>query len=790
MAKKSDTTTSPRNLVIVESPAKAKTIEGYLGSDYLVKSSYGHIRDLNKSDLCIDIENGYKPQYTVPADKKELVEELRRLSSKADVVWLASDEDREGEAISWHIFDELNLPVDKTRRIVFHEITKPAILKAIETPRQIDTNLVDAQQARRVLDRLVGYELSPVLWKKVKPSLSAGRVQSVAVRLLVEREREIQNFKSESSFRVVALLEVEQGGKRHIIKAVLPKKLATRPEAEAFLQTCQNASFSIGSIEKKPAKRTPSAPFTTSTLQQEASRKLGYSVSQTMVLAQKLYEAGKITYMRTDSVNLSETALDATKAQIESQFGPRYHKQRKFATKSKGAQEAHEAIRPTYMENLSAGGDNQEKKLYELIWKRTITSQMADAELEKTVIKINISGTPEQLEAQGEVIVFDGFLRVYSESKDDGDVNIEESEDSGLLPAVETGQPAALQELTATQKFASSPPRYTEASLVKKLEELGIGRPSTYAPTISTIQKRNYVVKEDRDGTKRMYDVLTLKNHQIRDEVKSEITGAEKNKLFPTDIGSVVNDFLTEHFDQILDYHFTAKVEKEFDEIAEGLKNWSNMIDSFYKPFHVTVNKTLEESERATGSRMLGTQPSSGKNVYVRIGRYGPLAQIGETEDEDKKFANLRKGMRLETITLEEALDLFKLPRSVGAFEEKEMVIGIGRFGPYIRHNSAFYSLGKEDDPMTVTSDRAVEIIENKREADAKKVISKFDTDPVISVLNGRFGPYITKGKDNYKIPKDRDPQTLTLEDCEKIIETIGVAKPTRKPARGATKKK
>jgi DNA topoisomerase I len=790
MAKKSDTTTSPRNLVIVESPAKAKTIEGYLGSDYLVKSSYGHIRDLNKSDLCIDIENGYKPQYTVPADKKELVEELRRLSSKADVVWLASDEDREGEAISWHIFDELNLPVDKTRRIVFHEITKPAILKAIETPRQIDTNLVDAQQARRVLDRLVGYELSPVLWKKVKPSLSAGRVQSVAVRLLVEREREIQNFKSESSFRVVALLEVEQGGKRHIIKAVLPKKLATRPEAEAFLQTCQNASFSIGSIEKKPAKRTPSAPFTTSTLQQEASRKLGYSVSQTMVLAQKLYEAGKITYMRTDSVNLSETALDATKAQIESQFGPRYHKQRKFATKSKGAQEAHEAIRPTYMENLSAGGDNQEKKLYELIWKRTITSQMADAELEKTVIKINISGTPEQLEAQGEVIVFDGFLRVYSESKDDGDVNIEESEDSGLLPAVETGQPAALQELTATQKFASSPPRYTEASLVKKLEELGIGRPSTYAPTISTIQKRNYVVKEDRDGTKRMYDVLTLKNHQIRDEVKSEITGAEKNKLFPTDIGSVVNDFLTEHFDQILDYHFTAKVEKEFDEIAEGLKNWSNMIDSFYKPFHVTVNKTLEESERATGSRMLGTQPSSGKNVYVRIGRYGPLAQIGETEDEDKKFANLRKGMRLETITLEEALDLFKLPRSVGAFEEKEMVIGIGRFGPYIRHNSAFYSLGKEDDPMTVTSDRAVEIIENKREADAKKVISKFDTDPVISVLNGRFGPYITKGKDNYKIPKDRDPQTLTLEDCEKIIETVGVAKPTRKPARGATKKK
>jgi DNA topoisomerase-1 len=788
MAKKSDTATSPRNLVIVESPAKAKTIEGYLGSDYLVKSSYGHIRDLNKSDLCIDIENGYKPQYTVPADKKDLVEELRRLSKKAEVVWLASDEDREGEAISWHIFDELNLPVEKTRRIVFHEITKPAILKAIETPRQIDTHLVDAQQARRVLDRLVGYELSPVLWKKVKPQLSAGRVQSVAVRLLVEREREVQNFKSESSFRVVALLEVEQGGKRHIIKAVLPKKLATRAEAEAFLQTCQNASFSIGSVEKKPAKRTPSAPFTTSTLQQEASRKLGYSVSQTMVLAQKLYEAGKITYMRTDSVNLSETALDATKAQIDSQFGPRYHKQRKFANKSKGAQEAHEAIRPTYMENLSAGGDNQEKKLYELIWKRTITSQMADAELEKTVIKINISGTPEQLEAQGEVIVFDGFLRVYSESKDDGDVNIDESEDSGLLPAVETGQTAALQELTATQKFASSPPRYTEASLVKKLEELGIGRPSTYAPTISTIQKRNYVLKEDRDGTKRMYDVLTLKNHQIRDEVKSEITGAEKNKLFPTDIGSVVNDFLTEHFDQILDYHFTAKVEKEFDEIAEGLKNWSMMIDSFYKPFHINVNKTLEESERATGSRLLGIEPVQGRNVYVRIGRYGPLAQIGESEDEDKKFANLRKGMRLETITLEEALDLFKLPRSVGAFEEYEMVIGIGRFGPYIRHNSAFYSLGKEDDPMTITSERAVEIIENKREADAKKVIAKFDTDPVISVLNGRFGPYITKGKDNYKIPKDRDPQTLTLEDCEKIIETVGVAKPARKPVKGATR--
>lgn len=756
-----------KNLIIVESPAKAKTIEGFLGKDFLVKSCYGHIRDLSKSDISIDLLNNYTPKYEVSADKKQIISELTKLAKEAEIVWLASDEDREGEAISWHLFETLKLKESNTRRIVFHEITKPAILKAIDSPRKIDQHLVDAQQARRILDRIVGYELSPVLWKKIKPSLSAGRVQSVSVRLLVEREREVINFNSESSFKIVANFDFVQNGKAYKLKAQLPKKFETKEKAEEFLNSCKQAEFKIGSVEKKPGKRTPSAPFTTSTLQQEASRKLGYSVSQTMVLAQKLYEAGKITYMRTDSVNLSQTALDSAKHQIDSQFGSKYHKSRQFTTKSKGAQEAHEAIRPTYFDQQTAGGDNQENKLYELIWKRTLASQMADAELEKTVVKINISTTSEILEAQGEVIVFDGFLKVYIESTDDV---IEEDDTSGLLPPVAAGMVLALKEMTATQRYTASPPRYTEASLVKKLEELGIGRPSTYAPTISTIQKRTYAVKEDREGIVRNYDLLTLKNSEVTSEIKTENTGAEKNKLFPTDIGIVVNDFLMEHFGNIMDFHFTAKVEKEFDEIAEGLQNWTKMIDSFYHPFHKDVERTLAESERANGVRLLGVDPKTGKNIYTRIGRYGALAQIGENDDEEKKFANLRQGQRLESLTFEEALELFKLPRTLAEFEGKDMVVGTGRFGPYIRHNSSFYSLAKTDDPLSVNEERAIEIILNKRKSDAEKVISKFDVDPEIQVLNGRFGPYITKGKENFKIPKDMDAKLLTLAQCEAII--------------------
>jgi DNA topoisomerase-1 len=757
-----------KNLVIVESPAKAKTIEGFLGKEFLVKSCYGHIRDLSKSGISIDIGNNFAPNYEVSADKKQIISELTKLSKEAEIVWLASDEDREGEAISWHLYETLKLTDSKTRRIVFHEITKSAILKAIDTPRKIDQNLVNAQQARRILDRLVGYELSPILWKKVKPSLSAGRVQSVAVRLLVDREREVQGFSSESSFRILALLDFQHAGKAYTLKAQLPKKLATEAEARAFLESCLGASFSIGSIEKKPGRRTPSAPFTTSTLQQEASRKLGYSVSQTMVLAQRLYESGKITYMRTDSVNLSETALLAAKAQIDSQFGAKYHKSRKFTTKSKGAQEAHEAIRPTYMENQTTDGENQEKRLYELIWKRTLASQMADAELEKTIVKINISTAKEQLEASGEVIIFDGFLKVYAESTDELS---EEEEDSGLLPPVETGKALTLKEITATQRFSNSPPRYTEAALVKKLEELGIGRPSTYAPTISTIQKRNYVLKEDREGTTRNYLLLTLRDNTISSDQKTENTGAEKNKLFPTDIGVVVNDFLLEHFEKIMDFNFTANVEKEFDEIAEGGQDWTKMIEQFYSPFHKDVERTLVESDRATGARLLGQDPKTGKNVYVRIGRYGALVQIGESDDEDKKFSNLKQGQRIETLTFEEAMELFKLPRSLGDYEDKEMVIGTGRFGPYIRHNSAFYSLPKTEDPLSITKERSIEIVEAKRLADSQKVIRKFETEPEIQVLNGRYGPYIAKGKENFKIPKGMDPQGLTLADCEAIIK-------------------
>jgi len=782
-----------KNLVIVESPAKAKTIGGFLGPDFLVKSCFGHIRDLSKSDLAIDVENNYEPKYEVSPDKKEIIKELTKLAKEAEMVWLASDEDREGEAISWHLLEALNLDDSQTKRIVFHEITKPAILKAIEQPRTIDYNLVYAQQARRILDRLVGYELSPVLWKKIKPSLSAGRVQSVSVRLLVEREREVMAFSSVSTYRVVALLNFNHKGKDYTLKATLPRRIATMKEAEDFLNSCKNSSFTIGDVEKKPSRRSPSAPFTTSTLQQEASRKLGFSVTQTMVVAQKLYEAGRITYMRTDSVNLSETALNAAKKQITSAYGAEFHKLRQYTTKSKGAQEAHEAIRPTYMDQQYERGDNQENKLYDLIFKRTLASQMADAEIEKTVVKISISGINEQLEATGEVIIFEGFLKVYSESSDDV---VEDEDNAKLLPPVEVGMLLQMNELVATERFSSPPARYTEAALVKKLEELGIGRPSTYAPTISTIQKRNYVIKEEREGIQRNYHMLELKDSSISKQVKTEITGAEKNKLFPTDIGTVVNDFLVENFEQIMDYNFTATVEKEFDEIAEGLKSWSEMIHSFYKPFHQTVEKTLLEAERATGSRLLGVDPKTVKNIYARIGRYGPLVQIGENDDEEKIFANIPTDLRLESITIEQALELFKLPRKLDLFEDKEMTVGKGRFGPFIRHNSLFYSIPKGEDPMEITSERAIEIIKSKRKSDAEKVIKSFDeTDPLIQVLNGRWGPYIVKGKDNFKIPKGADPLILSLSDCKAIIadpanapkkinkKSNAASKPTAKPA-------
>jgi DNA topoisomerase-1 len=794
MSTKKNTENTYKNLVIVESPAKAKTIMGYLGPDYLVESSFGHIRDLcdgcpPKTEDCpktcfvkakgkkktsvpgVNIDADFEPCYRVPKEKKELVAKLKKLSKEADKVWLASDEDREGEAIAWHIYDELQLTDDKTHRIVFHEITKPAILKAVQNPRKVDLHMTDAQQARRILDRIVGYELSPVLWKKVKPSLSAGRVQSVAVRLIVEREREIQRFKSESAFRVSGIFEVSNGAKKSAFKAVLPNRFSNRADAEQYLNACLGSTFSIGKIEKKPSKKSPSSPFTTSTLQQEASRKLGFSVTQTMVLAQKLYEAGKISYMRTDSVNLSETALEAAKKQISTQYGPEYHQQRKFANKNKGAQEAHEAIRPTDMSELSAGGDSAEKRLYDLIWKRTIASQMADAALEKTTAQIVPSNSSLHLEAQGEVILFDGFLKVYTESRDEGDTAIDEEENGNILPAMTQGQQATMKELTATQKFSTPPPRYTEAALVKKLEELGIGRPSTYAPTISTVQKRNYVVKEDREGNERRYEILHIKDQKVVSETKTEITGSEKNKLFPTDIGGVVNDFLKEHFEQIMDYHFTAKVEKEFDEIAEEQKGWKQMLRGFYSPFHLTVDKTVEESERATGARLLGSDPQSGKAVYARIGRYGPLAQIGENEDADKRFANLRKGQSIDTITLEEALDLFKLPRKLNEFEGKEMVIGIGKFGPYIRHNSAFYSIAKGIDPLMIEAEQAIEIILAKRLADANKIIKTFTEDSEIKVLNGRFGPYIARGKENFKIPKDLVAADLSYENCLAIIE-------------------
>jgi DNA topoisomerase-1 len=760
-----------KNLLIVESPAKAKTIEGYLGKDFLVKSSYGHIRDLVKTDDAIDTDDNFKQKYEVPSDKKALVSELKKLAKSAETVWLASDEDREGEAISWHLYETLGLKDDKTKRIVFHEITKPAILKAIESPRKIDFNLVNAQQARRVLDRLVGFELSPVLWKKVKPSLSAGRVQSVAVRLIVERERDINKFNAEAAFKVVAIFNT--GNQKDRFKAELPNRFPTVEEASQFLNDCANAVFNIKSLETKPSKRSPSAPFTTSTLQQEASRKLGFSVARTMQVAQRLYEAGRITYMRTDSVNLSDTALQGAKSEIINAYGDKYHKLRQFRTKSAGAQEAHEAIRPTYFNDHTIEGDNSEKRLYELIWKRSIASQMTEAEFEKTTAKINISTRSEDLVASGEIMKFDGFLKVYFESSDDDNDDIDlDNADNSILPPLSNGQNLNLETMNATERFSRPPARFTEASLVKKLEELGIGRPSTYAPTISTIQNRGYVVKEDRDGKERSFKVLTLTDGKISEVTKTEITGAERNKMFPTDIGVLVNDFLVQHFKGIVDYHFTAKVEKEFDEIAQGFKEWTHMLSNFYGPFHSEVQNTLDNADRATHERELGIDPVSGKPISVRVGRFGPLVQIGSADDEEKPaFASLRKGQMIETITLEEALELFKLPKKVGEFEDKEMTVAIGRFGPYIRHNSSFYSLPKGLDPLDVEEEQAIEIIKEKRQKDKDKVIKVFDENPDAKIENGRWGPFVRFGKQNLKIPKGTEVEKITYADVLKWAE-------------------
>jgi len=776
-----------KNLLIVESPAKAKTIEGYLGKDFLVKSSYGHIRDLVKTDDAIDTEDNFKQKYEVPSDKKALVSELKKLAKSAETVWLASDEDREGEAISWHLFETLGLKDDKTKRIVFHEITKPAILKAIESPRKIDFNLVNAQQARRVLDRLVGFELSPVLWRKVKPSLSAGRVQSVAVRLIVERERDINKFNAEAAFKVVAIFNT--GNAKDRFKAELPQRFSTVEEANQFLNDCAKAAFQIKSLETKPSKRTPSAPFTTSTLQQEASRKLGFSVARTMQVAQRLYEAGRITYMRTDSVNLSDTALQGAQAEIINAYGEKYHKLRQYRTKSAGAQEAHEAIRPTYFNDHTIDGDNSEKRLYELIWKRSIASQMSEAEFEKTTAKISISTRSEDLVATGEIMKFDGFLKVYFESSDDDNDEIDlDNSDNAILPPLSKGQELNLEIMHATERFSRPPARFTEASLVKKLEELGIGRPSTYAPTISTIQNRGYVVKEDRDGKERAYKVLTLNGGQVTSQTKTEITGAERNKMFPTDIGVLVNDFLVQHFKGIVDYHFTAKVEKEFDEIAQGFKEWTDMLSNFYGPFHSEVQNTLDNADRATHERELGVDPVTGKPISVRVGRFGPLVQIGTADDEEKPvFTSLRKGQMIETITLEEALELFKLPKKVGEFEGKEMTVAIGRFGPYIRHNSSFYSLPKGLDPLDVEQDQAIQIIEEKRQKDKDKIIKIFDENPEAKIENGRWGPFVRFGKQNLKIPKGVEVEKITYADVLKWAEEDSKSPSAKKAAR-ATK--
>jgi len=755
------------NLVIVESPAKAKTIEKFLGKDFRVVSSFGHIRDLSKKNLGIDVENNFAPDYEVPKEKAKVVSELRKAAADSKNIWIASDEDREGEAIAWHLASVLKLDLLTTKRIVFHEITKEAISNAIENPRHVDMNLVNSQQARRILDRLVGFEISPVLWKKVQPSLSAGRVQSVAVRLIVEREREIISFESESAFRVTAIFLIDSAkGENATLRAEASKRFPDEKEALKFLDLCKDSKYSITSINIKPGTRSPAPPFTTSTLQQEAYRKLGFSVAQTMAVAQKLYEAGKITYMRTDSTNLSNLALVKSREMIISEFGEKYSKTRQFKTKSKGAQEAHEAIRPAYLDNPTIAGSQNEKKLYELIWKRTVASQMADARIEKTSISIDMSNSPVTFQANGEVIKFDGFLRVYAESSDQEN----NDEDRYVIPPVSKGMTLSYDNITATQKYTSPPPRYTEASLVKKLEELGIGRPSTYAPTISTIQNRGYVSREDRPGEKRQIKIITLLNGKVANSAKTEIAGKEKSKLFPQDIGMIVNDFLIENFSEIVDYHFTAEVEEQFDEIALGNIKWTGMIEKFYSPFHKTVTNTLEKKERKTGVRILGNHPDTGEPVTVRMGRFGPVAQIGDSGNEEKpRYASLSKNQLLETITLTEALNLFRLPRSLGEYDGGEMVVGIGKFGPYIRYKSKFFSLKKGvDDPYILTFERAVEIILEKNESDKKKVIKDFGE---IMLLNGRYGPYLVRDKQNYRLPKGTDTEKLTKEDCTKIIE-------------------
>ena len=749
-------------------------------------SSYGHIRDLKTKEFSIDIEHDYAPQYVIPADKKKLVSELKSEAKSAEQVWLASDEDREGEAISWHLYEVLGLKPENTKRIVFHEITKNAILHAIETPRDININLVNAQQARRVLDRIVGFELSPILWRKVKPALSAGRVQSVAVRLIVEREREINEFVSEAAFRVIANFILPDG--TTVLKAELNRRLKDKKEVEAFLESCKNASFTIDDITTKPIKKSPAPPFTTSTLQQEAARKLGYSVSQTMMIAQRLYESGLITYMRTDSVNLSDLALGTAKEAIFETYGEKYYKFRQYHTKSKGAQEAHEAIRPTYISNVEAGSSSQEKKLYELIRKRTIACQMADAELERTTISVGISGQTERFVAVGEVISFEGFLQVYMESNDD---DTEKEQENGLLPPVKLHETLSLKDIVATERFTQRPPRYTEASLVRRLEELGIGRPSTYAPTIQTIQNREYVVKGDKEGVERAYTVVSLSKGKIEEAEKTETVGADRNKLMPTDIGTVVNDFLMEYFPDVLDYNFTASVEKEFDSVAEGELVWTKAIDKFYKIFHPIVEATAAvKTEHKVGERELGIDPKSGNPVFVKIGRYGPVVQIGAAHADDKEapkpqFASLMKGQSIDTITLEEALKLFDLPRTVGEYEGKVMVAAVGRFGPFIRHDGKFVSIPKDLNPLTITAEEAIALIEGKRVKDEQRFIKKFEEDPEMEILKGRFGPYISYQKANYRIPKTvTDPTILTLEGCKKIIAEAGEKPAAKKTTR------
>ena len=758
-----------KNLVIVESPAKAKTIEKFLGSDYKVMSSYGHICDLKKKDLSINIDT-FEPIYEIPSDKKKVVSELKEAAKKAEMVWLASDEDREGEAISWHLFETLGLKPEKTKRIVFHEITKNAILHAIETPREIDTNLVYAQQARRVLDRIVGFKLSPILWRKVKPSLSAGRVQSVAVRLIVEREREIKDFVPEAMYKVVAVFKLDIAGTVHDVRADYNGRFKTRDEAYAFLEKCKGAQFKVEDIQTKPLKKLPAPPFTTSTMQQEATRKFGFTVMQTMMLAQRLYESGKITYMRTDSVNLSTLCIDSCRKAISESMGDEYVKSRQYTQKAKGAQEAHEAIRPTYMDNQTIDGTAPEKRLYELIWKRTIASQMADAEIEKTTVSITSPKISGEFTVTGETVKFDGFLRVYRESRDD---DAADSQETQGLPAFKKGQLLEYSQISAYERFTQHPQRFNEAALVHKMEELGIGRPSTYAPTIGTIQQREYVLREDIEGTKRECDMLRLENGQITEQTINEVYGTEKSKLVPTDIGMVVNDFLIEYFPDIMNYNFTAQVEKEFDDIADGDKQWKSVISDFYDKFSPSVNNAMTlKNEHKVGERILGTDPISGKPVSVKIGRYGPIVQIGSAEDDDKpRFAQMKKGQTIETITLDEALELFRLPRTLGEFEGFEVTIGTGRFGPYIRHDKFYVSLNGVADPLTITFDEAVKLIQNKRESESKKVLKSFAGNSELEVMNGRYGAYIAYQGSNYKIPRNMDPTTLTEEECQDIIK-------------------